>query len=111
LDEIDREVKKVEAVLRDTPDIAAFTRRTGTELGLFATAQTKGDILVRLKPPNGRRRADAIIEDLRGKLEEDPDRPRHLHDDSQQNARSHAANRGTPAGLYYVMRILRPVRT
>jgi hydrophobe/amphiphile efflux-1 (HAE1) family protein len=68
LDEIDREVKKIEAVLHETPDIAAFTRRTGSELGLFATQQTKGDILVRLKPPKGRRRADAIIEDLREKL-------------------------------------------
>jgi len=70
LDEIDREVKKVEAVLRATPDIAAYTRRTGTELGLFATQQTKGDILVRLKPPKERRRADAVIDDLRGKFEE-----------------------------------------
>jgi CzcA family heavy metal efflux pump len=70
LEEIDKEVKKIEAILHGTPDIAAFTRRTGSELGLFATQQTKGDILVRLKPPKGRRRADAIIEDLRGKLEE-----------------------------------------
>jgi CzcA family heavy metal efflux pump len=70
LDEIDRVVVKVEAVLRKTPDIAAFTRRTGTELGLFATQQTKGDILVRLKPPGGRRAADVIIEDLRDKLKE-----------------------------------------
>ena len=70
LDEIDREVKKVETVLRETPDVAAFTRRTGSELGLFATEQTKGDILVRLKPPNSRRHSAAIIEDLREKLEE-----------------------------------------
>jgi CzcA family heavy metal efflux pump len=70
LDETDKEVKKVEAVLRDTPDIAAFTRRTGTELGLFATQQTKGDILVRLKPPGSRRAADEVIDDLRGKLSE-----------------------------------------
>ena len=70
LDEIDRNVKKIEAVLRETPDIAAFTRRTGSELGLFATQQTKGDILVRLKAPGGRRPSDEIIDDLRGKLGE-----------------------------------------
>jgi multidrug efflux pump subunit AcrB len=70
LDEIDKDVKQVEAILRETPDIAAFTRRTGTELGLFATQQTKGDILVRLKPPKSRRRADDVIEELRGKLTE-----------------------------------------
>jgi CzcA family heavy metal efflux pump len=70
LEEIDKAVKKIEAVLHDTPDIAAFTRRTGSELGLFATQQTKGDILVRLKPPKGRRRADAVIDDLRDKFTE-----------------------------------------
>jgi CzcA family heavy metal efflux pump len=70
LAEIDKDVRKVEAVLRETPDVAAFTRRTGTELGLFATQQTKGDILVRLKPPKTRRPADDVIEDLRGKLSE-----------------------------------------
>src|SRR5262249_10975709 len=70
LEEIDKDVKKIEALLRDTPDIAAFTRRTGSELGLFATQQTKGDILVRLKPPRGRRGSDEIIDDLRGKLTE-----------------------------------------
>ena len=70
LEEIDKDVRKIEAILHDTPDIAAFTRRTGSELGLFATQQTKGDILVRLKPPRGRRRADAVINDLREKFSE-----------------------------------------
>ena len=32
------------------PEVAAFSRRTGAELGLFATQPNKGDILVRLKP-------------------------------------------------------------
>ncbi len=70
LPEIDRTALKMEAVLKQTPEIAAFTRRTGSELGLFATQQTKGDILVRLKPAGGRRSADAIINDLREKLKE-----------------------------------------
>jgi CzcA family heavy metal efflux pump len=61
-------VQKIEAVLQQTPDIAAYTRRTGTEMGIFATQQTKGDILVRLKPRGQRRPADAIIDDLRDKL-------------------------------------------
>ena len=60
----------VEQILQHTPDIAAFTRRTGSELGLFATQQNKGDILVRLKPPGERRPADEIINDLRDKLKE-----------------------------------------
>jgi CzcA family heavy metal efflux pump len=69
LDEIDRVVRNVEGVLRKTPEIAAFTRRTGSELGLFATQQTKGDILVRLKPAGKRRSSQTIIDDLRDKLQ------------------------------------------
>jgi len=70
LEETNRILQKVEAVLQQTPDIAAFTRRTGSELGLFATQQNKGDILVRLKPRGDRRAADEVINDLREKLEE-----------------------------------------
>jgi hydrophobe/amphiphile efflux-1 (HAE1) family protein len=58
----------VEPILQQTPDIAAFTRRTGSELGLFATQQNKGDILVRLKPRGQRRSSDEVIDDLREKL-------------------------------------------
>src|SRR5205085_910949 len=70
LPEIDRVVLKMEAVLKGTPEIAAFTRRTGSELGLFATQQTKGDILVRLKPAGSRKPAEDVITDLRDKLAE-----------------------------------------
>ena len=70
LEETDRILRKVEAVLQKTPDIAAFTRRTGSELGLFATQPNKGDILVRLKSRGNRRAADEVINDLRGKLAE-----------------------------------------
>ena len=48
LDETDRMINKVELLLRRTPDIAATSRRTGAELGLFATEQNRGDMVVRL---------------------------------------------------------------
>ena len=70
LEETNRILQKVEGILQQTPDIAAFTRRTGSELGLFATQQNKGDILVRLKPRSQRRAADEVINDLREKLAE-----------------------------------------
>src|SRR5206468_4692040 len=60
LEATNRILEKVEAVLQKTPDIAAFTRRTGSELGLFATQQNKGDILVRLKPRSQRRPSDEV---------------------------------------------------
>ncbi|HEY0782600.1 MAG TPA: efflux RND transporter permease subunit, partial [Thermoanaerobaculia bacterium] len=69
IEETDRTIRKVERLLQETPEVAAFARRTGAELGLFVTAPNKGDILVRLKPRDQRRRsADEIIDDLRGKV-------------------------------------------
>jgi CzcA family heavy metal efflux pump len=70
LEETDRVLRRMERVLQATPDVFAFTRRTGSELGIFATQQNSGDILVRLKPRNQRRPADDVIDDLREKLGE-----------------------------------------
>jgi CzcA family heavy metal efflux pump len=71
LAETDQQVRAIEKVIAATPEVAAYSRRTGSELGLFATAQNTGDILVRLKPRNQRSRsADEIISDLRPKLHE-----------------------------------------
>ena len=66
LSETDRMVKRIEAVLEKTPEIAAFTRRTGTEMGMFATEQNRGDILVRLKPRSQRdKRVEDVISEQR----------------------------------------------
>jgi CzcA family heavy metal efflux pump len=71
LQETDRQVKAMERVIAMTPEVAAYSRRTGSELGLFATAQNTGDILVRLKPRGERdRSAEEIISDMRPKLQE-----------------------------------------
>ncbi len=67
----DERLRAIEKVLGDTPDIATYSRRTGSELGLFATQQNTGDIVVRLKPRGERTHsADEIIEELRGQLTE-----------------------------------------
>src|SRR3954471_4632450 len=69
LEETDRVLKKVERVILDTPEVAAVQRRTGSELGLFATPQNSGDVLVRLKPRDQRQRSsEEVISDLRDKL-------------------------------------------
>ncbi len=53
----------------DTPDISGYIRRTGAELGFFATESYTGDILVSLKPPGQRRPADEMFDELREELE------------------------------------------
>ena len=71
LAETDRQVRAIERVVADTPEVAAYSRRTGSELGLFATAQNTGDILVRLKPRSQRSRSsEEIISDVRERVHE-----------------------------------------
>lgn len=71
LSETDRTVRAMEKVISDTPEVASYSRRTGSELGLFATAQNTGDILVRLKPRGQRdHTAEDIISAMRPKLQE-----------------------------------------
>jgi multidrug efflux pump subunit AcrB len=42
--------REAEEVLLENPDVESFVRRTGTELGLFATQTNRGDIQVILRP-------------------------------------------------------------
>ena len=71
LSETDRQVKQIEQVISETPEVASYSRRTGSELGLFATAQNTGDILVRLKPRSQRSRSsEEVINEVRDKVRE-----------------------------------------
>ncbi|PYO65990.1 MAG: AcrB/AcrD/AcrF family protein [Gemmatimonadetes bacterium] len=54
--ETNRQVGIAEDVLARTPEIEGTSRRTGAELGLFATAQNSGDIVARLAPRSRRSR-------------------------------------------------------
>jgi CzcA family heavy metal efflux pump len=55
LAETDRQVHLIETILQRDPDVQAFSRRTGTELGFAATAPNRGDMAVLLKPLGSRR--------------------------------------------------------
>ena len=69
LAETDSIVHKIEQKVDQLPEKSAFSRRTGAEMGMFATEQNKGDILVKLKPRAQRdRSAEQVIEDLRGQV-------------------------------------------
>ncbi|HEY3257508.1 MAG TPA: efflux RND transporter permease subunit [Gemmatimonadaceae bacterium] len=70
LAETDREVHVVENILAQTPEIVGTSRRTGAELGLFATAQNTGDIVARLRPESQRSRTIfEVIDETRMKIE------------------------------------------
>jgi multidrug efflux pump subunit AcrB len=46
----EKKVREIEKALSKNPDIKAYVRRTGAELGLFATQTSRGDIQVVLRP-------------------------------------------------------------
>jgi multidrug efflux pump subunit AcrB len=86
LRETNRVISHVEKILRDTPEVATTTRRTGLQLGLAAvTEANQGDISVKLKPmapvlsrmfgasagANERSRSgEEVIADVRAKITE-----------------------------------------
>jgi CzcA family heavy metal efflux pump len=69
LAETDRELHIAERILAQTPEITGTSRRTGAELGLFATQQNTGDIVARLEPPSQRSRSIfEVINEVRDKI-------------------------------------------
>jgi CzcA family heavy metal efflux pump len=69
LQETDAACRRIEALLLATPEVRALSRRTGAELGSFATEQFTGDMLVGLAPRSERERSIfELLKDLRGRL-------------------------------------------
>ncbi|HVN28751.1 MAG TPA: efflux RND transporter permease subunit, partial [Candidatus Binataceae bacterium] len=60
-------LSNIESILKTTPEVAAFSVRTGTQLGFFLTESNRGDMSVRLKADRSRS-IDAIMDDVRGKI-------------------------------------------
>ncbi|MBI1374723.1 MAG: AcrB/AcrD/AcrF family protein [Phycisphaera sp.] len=50
LQDTDDACRRIEKILLETPEVRSLSRRTGAELGFFATEQFTGDMLVGLKP-------------------------------------------------------------
>ena len=68
LQETNRVIGHIEAILRATPEVESTSRRTGLELGLAAvTEPNTGDVAVKLKADR-RRSVDEVISDVRAKV-------------------------------------------
>ena len=71
LNETNAILQKMEHLVGAMPETASYSRRTGAEMGLFATQQNTGDILVKLKPHSDRKRdAAEVIADARAEIAE-----------------------------------------
>ena len=68
LTETDRMLQRVEDQIDHMPEIAAWSRRTGDQLGFFITEPNTGDYVLRLRAGH-RRSADDIADDLRHRIE------------------------------------------
>ena len=68
LEETDKELQQVEKIIVSTPEVAAYSRRTGTQMGFFITEPNDGDYLIQLKNNRGKT-TEEVIEDIRQKIE------------------------------------------
>jgi CzcA family heavy metal efflux pump len=68
LQETDRMLREVEKIIVATPEVQAYSRRTGTEMGFFITEPNRGDYLIQLKTDR-EKTTDEVIEYLRKRIE------------------------------------------
>ena len=68
LEETDRMLRETEKIITKVPEVAAYSRRTGTQMGFFITEPNRGDYLIQLKVDRGRT-TEEVITEIRKKIE------------------------------------------
>ena len=68
LDETDRMLREVEKIIRSVPEVSAYSRRTGTQMGFFITEPNNGDYLIQLKAQR-KRTTEEVIADIRKQVD------------------------------------------
>jgi len=68
LEETDRMLREIEKLIVATPEVDAYSRRTGTQMGFFITEPNRGDYLIQLKK-NRDKTTEEVISELRKKIE------------------------------------------
>ncbi len=68
LTETDRLLRQTEAIIRATPEVASYSRRTGLQLGGGLSEANEGDFFIRLNPPP-RRGIDEVMTNIRTQIE------------------------------------------
>ncbi|HKC34602.1 MAG TPA: efflux RND transporter permease subunit, partial [Chitinophagaceae bacterium] len=68
LEETDKILREAEKIIVSVPEVEAYSRRTGTEMGFFITEPNSGDYLIQLKK-NRDKTTNEVIEELRQKIE------------------------------------------
>jgi Cu/Ag efflux pump CusA len=68
LEETDRMLREVEKIINKVPEVEAYSRRTGTQMGFFITEPNTGDYLIQLKKKRDRS-TEEVIADIRKQIE------------------------------------------
>ena len=68
LEETDRMLREVEKIIQATPEVSAYSRRTGTQMGFFITEPNTGDYLIQLKKQRNKS-TEEVIADIRHQVE------------------------------------------
>jgi CzcA family heavy metal efflux pump len=68
LEETDRMLREVEKIIVAMPEVEAYSRRTGTQMGFYITEPNRGDYLIQLKKDRNKT-TEEVISDLRKKVE------------------------------------------
>jgi Cu/Ag efflux pump CusA len=61
-------LREVEKIIATVPEVQAYSRRTGTQMGFFITEPNRGDYLIQLKK-NRTKSTEEVISDLREQIE------------------------------------------
>lgn len=68
LSDTDQLLRQLEAIVRSTPEVASYSRRTGVQLGGGLTEADEGDMFIRLKG-GSRRDIEEVMSEIRSKIE------------------------------------------
>ncbi|HTN36955.1 MAG TPA: efflux RND transporter permease subunit [Arachidicoccus sp.] len=68
LEQTDQMLQSVEKIIMANPEVAAYSRRTGTQMGFFITEPNTGDYLIQLKKSRNKT-TEEVIEQIRKKIE------------------------------------------
>ncbi len=68
LEETGRMLKEVEKIIIKTPEVEAYSRRTGTQMGFFITEPNRGDYLIQLKKDRSKTSTE-VIDEIRKQVE------------------------------------------
>ncbi|MDX1828370.1 MAG: efflux RND transporter permease subunit [Lutibacter sp.] len=68
LEETDRMLNEVDKILDNIPEVKAYSRRTGTQMGFFITEPNRGDYLIELNKKR-KKTTEQVTDDIRKRVE------------------------------------------